>query len=58
VHTSYSVIKTGYESAVLYLLCDTVKQMLEHVDWVMLRLRAEYTAMTQSVTDRLQAGKC
>jgi Fanconi anemia group I protein len=56
-HTSYSVIKTGYESAVLFLLCDTVKQILEHVDWVVLRLRAEYTAMTHSVPDRLQAER-
>jgi hypothetical protein len=32
--------------------------MLEHVDWVLSRLRAEYTAMTHSVADGLQAGKC
>jgi hypothetical protein len=56
-HVSYSAVRAGYENAVLFLLCDIVKQMLEHVDWTLLRLRAEYTAMTHSVADGLQASK-
>jgi hypothetical protein len=56
-HTSYSVIRAGYENAVLFLLCDTVQQMLEHVDWVLLRLRAEYIAMTHSDAYSLPTSK-
>lgn len=57
-HTSYSVVRVGYESTVLLHLCDTVRRMLEHIDWSLLRLQAEYVAMTHSVSDRLQASKC
>jgi hypothetical protein len=57
-HTSYYIVRAGYESAVLSHLCDTVRRILEHVDWVLSRLRAEYTAMTRTVSDRLQASKC
>jgi hypothetical protein len=56
-HASYSAVRAGYENAVLFLLCDTVKRMLEHIDWILLRMRAEYTAMTHFVGDRLQASK-
>jgi hypothetical protein len=56
-HVSYSAVRAGYENAVLFLLCDILKQMLEHTDWTLLRLRAEYTAMTHFVGDGLQTSK-
>lgn len=56
-HISYSAVRAGYENAVLFLLCDIVKRMLEYIDWTLLRLRAEYTAMTHFVGDGLQAKK-
>ncbi|XP_069697907.1 Fanconi anemia group I protein [Periplaneta americana] len=56
-YTSYNVVKAGTETTALLLLCDTVKQMLEHVEWVLARLRAEYIAMTHSVADKLAAKR-
>ncbi|KDR08917.1 Fanconi anemia group I protein [Zootermopsis nevadensis] len=56
-HTSYCIVRAGCESAVLSQLCDTVSQMLKHVDWVLSRLQAEYTAMTHAVSDTLQAKR-
>jgi hypothetical protein len=56
-HVAYSAVRAGYENAVLFLLCDILKQMLDHTDWTLLRLRAEYTAMTHFVGDGLQASK-
>jgi hypothetical protein len=50
-------VRAGYENAVLFLLCDVLKRMLEHTDWTLLRLRAEYIAMTHFVGDGLQASK-
>ncbi|PSN53494.1 hypothetical protein C0J52_16738 [Blattella germanica] len=56
-YTSYSVLRTGYENTVLSTLCDTVKKMLEHVDWVLQRLRAENVACQNSFANNLQARK-